>query len=317
MTHVLAALSQSISRVAAISAPLLCAIRVGPDRHMTGLVCEGGSIVTTGQDLPALDRYTVVLSPGNLADARPGPRDAECNLAVLHLGIPWAVANPEIVAAEVGNLAVVVGADADASPTVRLTVVHRLRRTANGPVPVLDVPARGVESGNLVLDAHGRLIGLASFGAGGEVMAIPAAVIGRMLMPGLSLPALAAPPASAVASDPGGPANNGAHDGAHNGTGRGWLGLALQPITVPDALVARTGQTSGRMVVSITKGGPADKAGLRIGDVLLALNGTGASGPHALRAFLGSERIGSCVEVRLLRDGNVLLTHVTVAAQPG
>jgi serine protease Do/serine protease DegQ len=95
------------------------------------------------------------------------------------------------------------------------------------------------------------------------------------------------------------------------------LGVALQPITVPDALVARAGQASGRMVVSITKGGPAEMAGLRVGDVLLALNGTSASGPHALRAFLGSERIGSTVEVKSLRDGTVMTTRLTIAVQPG
>jgi S1-C subfamily serine protease len=71
------------------------------------------------------------------------------------------------------------------------------------------------------------------------------------------------------------------------------------------------------MVVSITKGGPAELAGLRVGDVLLALNGTSASGPQALRAFLGPERIGSTVEVKVLRDGNVLTAHMTIAVQPG
>jgi hypothetical protein len=47
------------------------------------------------------------------------------------------------------------------------------------------------------------------------------------------------------------------------------------------------------------------------------LNGTSASGPHALRAFLDTERIGSTVEVKLLREGTMLATHLIVAAQPG
>jgi S1-C subfamily serine protease len=85
---------------------------------------------------------------------------------------------------------------------------------------------------------------------------------------------------------------------------------------VPETIAARAGQSSGRMVVSVTRGGPAEQAGLRVGDVLLALNGISASGPHSLRAFLESERIGSTVEVRLLREGNVTTTHLTVAARP-
>jgi S1-C subfamily serine protease len=311
MTNALAALSLSISQVVTVTAPLLSAIRVGANRHVTGLVCEGDIVVTTDQDLPALDSYTVVLSRGHLAAARPGPREPGRNLAVLRLETPWPVANPEIAATTVGSVAVVVGADGDGSPTVRLTVVQRFLRTADGPTPVLDLAGRAVDPGSLVLDADGRLIGLACVGLSGEIMAIPGAVIGRMLMPHVSIPA-----------SPGG-ANGGAIGvqapalAVPPSGRRGWLGVALQPITVPDALVARAGQTSGRMVVSITKGGPAELAGLRVGDVLLALNGNSASGPHALRALLGSERIGSTVEVRLLRDGNVLAAHLTIAARPG
>jgi S1-C subfamily serine protease len=299
MNHALAALSQSISQVVSAAAPLVSAIRIGPNRHITGLVCEGDMIVTTDQELPALDSYTVVLSHGHLAAARPALRDSACNLAVLRLDVARPTLNPEIAAAAVGNLALVVGADADGSPTVRLTVVHRFLRTAFGPAPVLDLPGQDLDPGSLVLDADGRLIGLASFGLNGEVMAIPGTVIGRALMPNLNS---AAPASVPIASFSAGR--------------RGWLGVALQPITVPDALVSRAGQASGRMVVSITKGGPAEMAGLRVGDVLLALNGTSASGPHALRAFMGSERIGSTVEVRLLRDGNVVTTHLTIALQP-
>jgi serine protease DegQ len=299
MANTLAALSQSISLIVAGTAKVLCAIRIGPNRHMTGLVCEGDVIVTTDQELPALDGYTVVLPYGQLAAARPGPRDPGCNLAVLRLDAPFPVADPGVSTIQVGNLALVVAAEADATPTVRLAVVHRFLRTAEGPVPVLDLPGQGLDPGSLVLDAEGCLVGLAALGPNGEVVVIPGAMIGRLTMPTLSLGTVPSAPIPVAAAGR-----------------RGWLGVALQPITVPDAIVARAGQSSGRMVVSVTKGGPAEAAGLRVGDVLLALNGTSASGPHALRAFLGSERIGSTVEVRLLREGNVTTTHLTVSAQP-
>ncbi|HEY1411348.1 MAG TPA: PDZ domain-containing protein, partial [Rhodopila sp.] len=196
-----------------------------------------------------------------------------------------------------------------ASPTVRLTTVHRVLRTADGPAPVLDLSDTRLDPGCLVLDVEGQLIGLAAFGRNGEAVAISGAVIGRMLMPSLSLVSSQAgmPQPAPITPAPITPSLS---------NRRGWLGVALQPITVPDALAGRVGQGSGRMVVSITKGGPAEIAGLRVGDVLLALNGTSASGPHALRAFLGSERIGSTVEARLLRDGTVLTTHLTIAVQP-
>jgi S1-C subfamily serine protease len=306
MTQTLAELSASIAQVVTSAAPLLSAIRVGPNRHITGLVCQGDLIVTTDQALPALENYTVVLSNRLLIAARPGPRDPNSNLAVLRLESPWPAVNPEVAAPLVGDLVVVVGADADASPTVRLTVIHRLTRTANGPTPVLDLSGERVDQGSLVLDSGGRLIGLAAFGPNGEATAIPSAMIGRMLTPNQGFAPAAAPATSVARSAPSSPSDR-----------RAWLGVALQPITVPDQLVARAGQSSGRMVVSITKGGPAETAGMRIGDVLLALNGTSTSGPQALRAFLGSDRVGTTVEVKLLRDGNVVTTNLTVAAQPG
>jgi S1-C subfamily serine protease len=310
MTRDLIALSASIQQIVASAAPLLCAIGVGPDRHIAGMICGGDTIVTTGQALPPLGSYTVVLANSVPIAARPGSRDPDANLAVLHIDTPWPAANPRIATCSVGSLVIVLGAGADASPTVRLTVVHRFTRTGAGLAPVLDLPADSLENGSLVLDTSGRLIGLAAIGPNGEPMAIPSAVIGRILMPDQSVaPAqtVSSPHAASGAPSIPEPASN----------RRGWLGVALQPVTVPDRLVARTGQSLGRMVVSITKGGPAEISGIRIGDVLLTLNGTSVSGPQALRAFVGAERVGTTVEVKLLRDRNVMATSLTIACQAG
>jgi S1-C subfamily serine protease len=310
MIQTLAAFSTSISQLVMSATPLVSAIRVGPNRHITGLVCPGDAILTTDQGLPALDSYTVVLSNRLLIGARPGRRDPRSNLAVLHLDMPWPAVGLEIASPAVGMLVVVLGADADASPTVRLTVIHRFIRTADGPAPVLDLPGDRIDEGGPVLDPNGRLVGLAALGPNGEAVAVPCEVISRMLTLNHAMPTPLAPPIAAPASSIPAPASPGAPR-------RGWLGVALQPITVPEPLVARAGQGSGRMVVSITRGGPAEMAGMRVGDVLLALDGTSASGPHAMRAFLGGDRVGTTVEVRLLRDGNVVTTCVTVAIPPG
>ena len=70
------------------------------------------------------------------------------------------------------------------------------------------------------------------------------------------------------------------------------------------------------MVVSLAPSGPAELAGLRPGDILLSLDGHSVSGAHALRAFLGPERVGRQVDVRLMRDGQVETRHLTIAPQP-
>ena len=315
MSFPLADLSDAVTRLVSAAAPLLAAIRIAPNRHVTGLMCPAALIVTADQALPALESYTVVLPNRTLAPAKPNPRDPSSDLATLHLDADVAVNFPDIGSASLGAVAVVLGADADASPTVRLTLIHRLVRTLDGQVAVLDLAANDLNPGSIVLDPRGRLIGVAALGPNGEAIVIPAVCIGPMPYPldrGAPVPSphaaasgFAAPPPQPV---PAGfvPPNN----------RRGWLGIGLQPITVPDQIVARVGQVSGRMVVNITKGGPADRAGLRVGDVLLTFNGATVSGEHGLRNHLAEERIGSEIDVRLLRDGIMLTAHLVVAAQP-
>jgi len=97
---------------------------------------------------------------------------------------------------------------------------------------------------------------------------------------------------------------------------RGWLGVALRPMPVPEALRAAAGCRVGRMVLSLSPNGPADQAGLEPGDLLLSLDGISIGGPNALRSLLGPERVGRPVAVRLARGGELLTVRLTVQAQP-
>ena len=173
---------------------------------------------------------------------------------------------------------------------VRLAVIHKVNggRGDNADRSLtLDMPASLVAEGGPVLDAAGGLLGMAIIGANNEATVIPHSAMVRLL------------------------------ETSHTPDGRrGWLGVALQPITVPDGMRGAVGQASGRMVVSLAPAGPADLAGLRPGDILLSLDGHSVTGAHALRAFLGPERVGRHVEVRLMRDGQVMTRQMTIAPQP-
>lgn len=289
-------------------APSLAAVRIAPTRTVSGVLWGHNRLLTSDQALPAMASYSVALSTGTLVPARPGPRDSGSNLALLQLDSPvFAPLPAPATTAAVGTLVIVVGAAFDGSPTARLGMVHRLSRSAGreDAVATLDIAGRESEHGGLVLDALGGMLGMPLVGETGEISVIPHSVLTRFA--GAPADRLAAAPVqqpSAPAARPSGPR-------------RGWLGVALQPITVPEPMVSRAGQNSGRMVVNLTPGGPAEQAGLAVGDVLLALNGQPASGSHALRAFLAEEKIGTQVEIRLLRDGTVRTAHLTVAAQPG
>jgi S1-C subfamily serine protease len=285
----LAELSDAIADQVAAAAPMLVAIRIGPNRHISGILWQHDLAITSDQALPAQDSYTLVLPGGVLTAARPARRNALGNLASLRLeATPSPVHIRFPAEPRVGALALALGADADAAVMAHLTVIHKVAALGTDGMLTLGMPAGQVAEGGPVIDAAGGLLGMATVGAGGEAMVIPHASIVRALDP--------------------------VH-GQINGR-RGWLGVALQPITVPEVMRSAVGQASGRMVVSVAPSGPAELAGLRPGDILLSLDGHSISGAHALRAILGPERVGRQVEVRLVRDGRTETRQLTVAPQP-
>lgn len=337
MTRLLSQVSESITRLVANAAPVLTAIRIGQNRHVTGFLWRSDLVVTSDQALPAAAGYTIVLSSGALISAQPGPRDPVNNLALLRLDAPVSVTVAEPAhSATIGALVLALGADFDGSPTVRLTTIHGFPRTpgagAAAATITLDLAGGRVSHGGMVLDAEGRLLGMTGASPVGDAVVVPHGVIARFVeaatatvvpdsggtvpMPQtMTLPTVQPIPRVAVNA----PVDPVVRNGQTSGGGdrrRGWLGVSLQPITVPEGLAHRAGQRTARQVVSITRGGPADRAGLRSGDVLLALDGSSTTGNHALRAFLAPERIGSQVQVRLMRDGLVHTTVLTIAAQP-
>ena len=293
VTSALAQLSDAIAGEVAAAAPMLAAIRTGPNRHISGIVWQGDLVVTADQALPALDTFTVVLHGGVLTAARAARRDPAGNVATLRLD---GAANPVRILVpmepRVGALALALAADIDAAPLARLTSIRQVttRDTDSGEHALtLDMPASLVEAGGPVLDAAGALLGMATIGSYDQATVIPHAALVRML--------------NSV-------------QGHGVAARRGWLGVALQPITVSETLRSAIGQPSGRMVVSLAPNGPAELAGLRPGDILLSLDGHSVSGAHALRALLGPERVGRQVEVRLMRDGQFETRHLMVAPQP-
>jgi S1-C subfamily serine protease len=91
---------------------------------------------------------------------------------------------------------------------------------------------------------------------------------------------------------------------------RGYLGLAVQPVRLPEPLQL------GLVVVKLEADGPAEQAGLLLGDILTALDGQDLTDPADILAALGGERVGKPIEVRLLRGGKPTTVAVTVGERP-
>jgi S1-C subfamily serine protease len=194
-----------------------------------------------------------------------------------------------------GELALAFGADGAGGASARLGSVNSAGpewlSSAGGRIEkriVLDIRISRSEEGGPVFNAEGRCLGISTFGPRSQVLVIPAATVNRIV------PLLL-------------------KDGRIS---RGWLGVALQPVAVPDALQGETKQPIGLMVMSLVEGGPAAKAGVRAGDIVLSVNGEPVGRFRRVARQLGSESIGRKADLRLVRAGAVLSVEATIEARP-
>lgn len=97
---------------------------------------------------------------------------------------------------------------------------------------------------------------------------------------------------------------------AHGRVPQAWLGVGVSPARLPADLRDQVGQGHALAVVGLAEEGPAAKAGVLVGDVILAVGESPVRSPAGLRAQL-SDRVGQPVTVRLLRGGHVTELQIT------
>lgn len=101
----------------------------------------------------------------------------------------------------------------------------------------------------------------------------------------------------------------------HGTIKRGYLGVRTQPVEIPEAArnALQREQGQGLLVLWLEEGGPAEKGGLLVGDILVAISGQPVGDPDDLFAALNSETVGKAVAVEVLRGGRPETVQVTVA----
>jgi serine protease DegQ len=99
---------------------------------------------------------------------------------------------------------------------------------------------------------------------------------------------------------------------------RPYLGLAMQPVRLPDALQKNLNlsASAGLLVIHAEPGGPAEKAGVSIGDIIFEMHGTALSDTDRVQDVLAKKRAGDEVEVGLVRGGARVSVRVTLAERP-
>jgi len=282
-----------VSRVAGSGAGLVC-IYPGVGAQRTATLWSPGVLVTSEQGLPPDAAVPAVLPDGSHVQAQLIGRDPGTNVAVLRLDFDGP-ALPAPAEPRSGGLALVLGAASDGSPTARLALVHRVGPAwdslAGGRIDrliSLDARLSGQDEGGPVLDAAGGLLGMSTLGPRRRVLVIPPATVDRVLPPLL--------------------------EGGQ--VPRGWLGLGLQPVSIPAGWRAVAGLDAGLMVISLATPGPAEQAGVLPGDILLAVDGMAAPYMRAMAKVLGSRAAGTGMTLRLLRGGKPIELPVVAATRP-
>jgi serine protease Do len=97
---------------------------------------------------------------------------------------------------------------------------------------------------------------------------------------------------------------------------RGWLGVKIQQVTPDIAESLGLKQADGAMVAGVTDGGPADKAKLRAGDIILKFNGQDVKEMHNLPRIVADTDVGKEVPVVVWRDGKEVTIQTTLAERP-
>lgn len=290
----LAVLSEALAERARLAGPLVAAIVAPGHRKRSGTLWRKDVVVAAEQTFPDVPEATVTLGDGSVCAARVAGRDPGTNIVALRIDgnlepVPIPAGEPHP-----GALALALGSD-DGGVSVRLGVVHSTgpawHSRAGGRIDrriTLDIAVSGREEGGPVLDAGGGLLGISTLGPGRRVLVIPRAAVDGVLEALLS----------------------------KGRVERGWLGVALQPVQVPEELQPQAGQTGGLMIMGVAKDGPAAQAGVHTGDILLTIAGESVTRPAVVAQRLGPDSVGQQVQLQLIRAGNLLSFSAKVGTRP-
>lgn len=297
---VLLDLSNNLADAVARAGASTVAVHARQRQSASGVLWRPGVIVATDHTIERDDDITVTLPDGTGAPATLAGRDPSTDIAILKVeraNLPVAAVGDAAVL-KVGHMALAVGRFGEGGLGTSLGVVSALGGSWNtwrgGQVDQFiraDVTLYPGFSGGPLVNAAGEIVGINTSGLSRNMgLTIPAATVNRVVDHLLSTGHIA----------------------------RGYLGVGLQPVRLPDTLKQAVGVSSdtGVIVISIEGGGPAEKAGLFIGDILITLDGTPATDTDAVQALLGPERIGTPLAAKIARGGAPVDVTITVGARP-
>jgi S1-C subfamily serine protease len=253
----------------------------------SGVHWRQGVVVTADHTVRLEEEIVVLTQGGKRLDSNLGGRDPGTDLAILKVdastlpvpqfGDPTGLKLANFVLAlgrtRAGNLVASAGIIGGLSGEQRTWRGGRIDQSIR-----LDLELYPGFSGGPLVSMAGKILGINTSGLGrGRALAIPVATVNRTVDELLEKGRISRP----------------------------YLGIAMQPVSIPASLRGKLKPSveAGLMVLHVESGGPAEKAGIVLGDVIVELRGKPALDTENIRDLLASAKIGENVSVTLLRAG--------------
>ncbi|WP_175721430.1 Do family serine endopeptidase [Burkholderia anthina] len=265
------------------------------------IVSPEGYILTNQHVVDGADQIEVALADGRTATAKVIGSDPETDLAVLKINVTNL---PTITLgrsdqARVGDVVLAIGNPFGVGQTVTMGIISALGRNHLGINTFenfiqTDAPINPGNSGGALVDVNGNLLGIntaiysRSGGSLGIGFAIPVSTARTVLESIIT----------------------------NGSVTRGWIGVEPQDVTPEIAESFGLSQKSGAIVAGVLQGGPADKAGIKPGDILVSVNGEDITDTTKLLNTVAQIKPGTPTKVHVVRKGKEFDVNVVIGKRP-
>jgi serine protease DegQ len=266
------------------------------------IVSPEGYILTNNHVVEAADEIEVALADGRTASATIVGTDPESDLAVIRIkmqNLP-AITLGHAEQAQVGDVVLAIGNPFGVGQTVTMGIVSALNRNnleinRFGNFIQTDAAINPGNSGGALIDTRGNLLGVNT--------AIYSKTGGGSLGIGFAIPISTAKSVMESIIQSG-------------QVVRGWIGVEPQEITPELAESFNLQQKSGAIIAGVVRNSPADKAGIKPGDILLTIEGSPVTNTATMLGLITSLHPGNKANLKVLRKNQIVPLEITVGKRP-
>jgi serine protease DegQ len=265
------------------------------------IVSPQGYILTNNHVIETADEIEVALADGRKTAAKVVGSDPETDLAIIKVDLPNlpAITLGRLEQAKVGDVVLAIGNPFGVGQTVTMGIISALGRNQLGINTFenfiqTDAAINPGNSGGALTDAHGNLLGIntaiysRSGGSLGIGFAVPVTTVKTVMDSIISTGRVV----------------------------RGWIGVEPQDITPELAESFGIAQKSGAIIAGVLRGGPADRAGIRPGDILVAVEDSPVTDTTDMLNLIAQLTPGNKAKLMLVRRGQETAVEVEVGTRP-